>query len=46
MTIIGEGVQLQQCGKVCKNAKAHWEHKRRHRKRKPVDVDQDDNHNP
>ncbi|WOG27081.1 hypothetical protein [Endozoicomonas sp. 8E] len=42
LTVVGEDGQSKPCGKVCKNALDLSNHKRIHRKRKPVDVEQDD----
>ncbi|WP_257280679.1 MULTISPECIES: hypothetical protein [unclassified Endozoicomonas] len=40
--VVGEDGQPQSCGKVCKSAQALADHKRIHRKRKLVDMNQDD----
>ncbi|WOG27108.1 hypothetical protein [Endozoicomonas sp. 8E] len=42
VAVVGESGQLQPCGKVCKSYKVLSDHKRIHRKRKPADVDLDD----
>ncbi|WP_257255383.1 MULTISPECIES: hypothetical protein [unclassified Endozoicomonas] len=44
--VVGEDGQQRPCGKVCKNAKALTEHKIRHRKRKPVESQQEDGLGP
>ncbi|WP_257288285.1 MULTISPECIES: hypothetical protein [unclassified Endozoicomonas] len=36
---VGEDGLLRQCGKLCRNASALSDHKKRHRKRKPLDVE-------
>ncbi|WP_257276492.1 hypothetical protein, partial [Endozoicomonas sp. SESOKO4] len=40
MSVLGKDGQQRACGAVCKHARALLTHKRRHRKRKPVDEDQ------
>ncbi|WP_422132424.1 hypothetical protein [Endozoicomonas sp. ALD040] len=45
-TLIGKGGQQRQCGKVFSNAGGLYEHKRVHRKRKPVNLDQNDDLSP
>ncbi len=40
--VVGEDGIQRPCGKVCKNAQTLSTHKREHRKRKPVDVNQND----
>ncbi|WOG27022.1 hypothetical protein [Endozoicomonas sp. 8E] len=42
VTVVGKDGQPRPCGKICKNAGALSNHKIKHRKRKPVDVDQGD----
>ncbi|WP_257254757.1 MULTISPECIES: hypothetical protein, partial [unclassified Endozoicomonas] len=39
---VGADGQWRPCGRVCKDAQALSNHKRRHRKRKPADLDEDD----
>ncbi|WOG27023.1 hypothetical protein [Endozoicomonas sp. 8E] len=46
MTVVGKDGQPRLCGKVCKNAGALSNHKIKHRKRKPVNVEQDDDLSP
>ncbi|WOG27039.1 hypothetical protein [Endozoicomonas sp. 8E] len=43
LKVIGEDGQLRTCGKVCNSSHALTEHKRIHRRRKHVDMDQDNN---
>ncbi|WP_257280682.1 MULTISPECIES: hypothetical protein [unclassified Endozoicomonas] len=45
-TVVGEHGQPKPCGTVCRNARALFNHKRVHRKRKPVDLDQNDDLSP
>ncbi len=46
LTLVGEDGQKRPCGVVCKNASSMYEHMRRHRKRKHVDVDQNNELRP
>lgn len=46
VTVIGEDGLQRPCGRICKNAKSMSEHKRKHRKRKPADLDQEDDLSP
>ncbi|WP_422140042.1 hypothetical protein [Endozoicomonas sp. ALC020] len=46
VTVIGEDGQQRPCGKVCENLQALSNHKRIHRKRKPFDVNLDNDLNP
>ncbi|WP_422411024.1 MULTISPECIES: hypothetical protein [unclassified Endozoicomonas] len=45
-TVIGKDGLPQPCEKICKNAHALSSHKRIHRKRKPVDINRDDDFTP
>ncbi|WOG26550.1 hypothetical protein [Endozoicomonas sp. 8E] len=45
-TVVTEDGQSWPCRVICKNDKILMDHKRRHRKRKPVDVDQDNDLTP
>ncbi|WOG26956.1 hypothetical protein [Endozoicomonas sp. 8E] len=38
VTVVGEDGQQRPCGKVCSNAGVLYDHRRKHLKRKPVDV--------
>ncbi|WOG27102.1 hypothetical protein [Endozoicomonas sp. 8E] len=44
--VLGENGQQRPCWKICKSALALSDHKRIHRKRKPVDVKQNDKFSP
>ncbi|WOG26914.1 hypothetical protein [Endozoicomonas sp. 8E] len=46
LIVFGKGRRQGPCGKVCKGVQALSDHKRVHRKRKPADVDQNDNLGP
>ncbi|WOG27083.1 hypothetical protein [Endozoicomonas sp. 8E] len=45
-TLVGKDSQHRTCERICKNTKALSEQKRIHRKRRPVDVDLDNNLDP
>ncbi|WOG29009.1 hypothetical protein [Endozoicomonas sp. 8E] len=45
-TVVEKDGQLHPCGKFCKNARVLLYHKKAHRKRKPVDAEQDNDLRP
>ncbi|WOG29016.1 hypothetical protein [Endozoicomonas sp. 8E] len=46
VTVTGNDDQQRSCGMIYKNAKSLSEHQRKHRKRKPDDVDKNDDFSP